>query len=160
VICQGAADSDPRVLPFLRRAIMIRSMKKAIIGSLLGGLLLVAWLAVEKFRDAAPRGEGSYVAAARIHSELLRMKGALPDPRLPDGYHRFNHDDGTWYAATGIDSHSSPDGGTVGILTSDGQIAIFFTHVCGAGEMPLSFTGETSAEVLANLRAGNKEWSP
>ena len=44
--------------------------------------------------------------------------------------------------------------------TSDGEIAIFFTHVCGSGGMPLVFPGDSAAEVLANLKAGHKQWTP
>jgi hypothetical protein len=110
--------------------------------------------------DADPAGEGSYEAAARIHQDLERMRADLPEPPLPRGYFQFTNRDGSWYAATGIDSHSSPDGGTVGILTSTGEIAIFFTHVCGPGDMPLTFPGDSAAEVLANLKEASKQWTP
>lgn len=135
-------------------------MKKTIIVTLFAGLLLSAWLVIHAALDAPPEGEGSYEAAARIHQELEALRAGLPDLTLPAGYHQFQQADGSWYAATGIDTHSSADGGTVGVLTSDGEIAIFFTHVCGSGEMPLVFPGDSAAEVLANLKAGHKELTP
>jgi len=108
--------------------------------------------------DDPPKGEGSYKAAARIASELAEIKAMGPDGNLPDGYYRFDFDDGSWYVATGTDSHAGPDGGTIGILTSGGDHGIFFTHVCGPGEMPVTFFEESPEDVLEALRRSGTEY--
>jgi len=112
--------------------------------------LVVGGLVVERQNDHLPRGEGSYEAAARLLVELKQLR--RDGTGLPAGYYRIPCDNNTWYVATGIDSHGGPDGGTVGILTSDGEIEVIFTHVCGRGEMPLYFGLGTARDVLAGLR--------
>ena len=110
--------------------------------------------------DAPPAGEGSAKAGDRILRELAALKPTNAADPLPPGYHRFTFDDGSWYVATGIDSHKESDGGTVGVLTSAGEMAIFFTHVCGSGKMPVSFPGDSANAVLAGLKATTKQYQP
>jgi len=111
-----------------------------------------------RYFDQPPRGEGSYRAADRILRELAEIKGRNPADALPIGYHRFTYDDGSWYVAVGTDSHSEPDGGTLGILTSDGDMGVFFTHVCGGGEMPVLFFDKSPREVIEARRRTMKEF--
>jgi hypothetical protein len=137
-------------------------MKRWIVPALVGGAALVisgSWLAYTH-GDAAPRGEGSFRAADRIHAELESLRAGLPQLQLPHGYHKFPLDDDAWYVVTGIDTHEERDGGTVGILTSEGEIGIFFTHVCGPGENPLIFRGDNPTELLGELRRMAEEWQP
>ena len=120
--------------------------------------VLLALLLVGCERDDPPKGEGSYRAADRITRELAAIKVAGSAAPLPVGYHRFTYDDGSWYVATGTNSHDGADGGTVGILTSDGDQGIFFTHVCGKGEMPVTFFEKSPKQVIENLRRAGKEF--
>jgi hypothetical protein len=79
----------------------------------------------------------------------------VTERKLPVGYYRFACEKGGWYVATGTNSHGGPDGGTVGVLTSDGEFGVFFMHVCGGGEMPLVFPGSTPSEMMTLLRRSN-----
>lgn len=111
-----------------------------------------------RYFDQPPKGEGSYRAAERISRELATIKGKPLSDDLPQGYYRFTYDDGSWYVATGTDSHDGADGGTLGILTSDGDTAVFFTHICGKGEMPVTFFEKSPKEVIQQLRSTGKEY--
>lgn len=121
---------------------------------ILGGAIFIA----PQYFDYPPKGEGSYRAAERISHELSSIRGKQVSDELPMGYFRFTFDDGSWYVATGTDSHGGADGGTLGILTSDGDIGVFFTHVCGKGEMPLEFFDKSPKEVIQGLRSQSKEY--
>ena len=137
-------------------------MKKTIkrIWIILGVVAVVAAAIILGLRhfDEPPRGDGSYRTADRILRELAEIKGRNPSDALPSGYHRFTYDDGSWYVAVGTDSHSEPDGGTLGILTSDGEMGVFFTHVCGGGEMPVLFFEKSPREVIEARRRAMKEF--
>ena len=110
--------------------------------------------------DAPPEGEGSYKAAARIVDELVAIKARGPSTPLPTGFYKFTFKDGSWCIATGIDSHNSPDGGTVGILTSSGDTAIFFMHVCGPGPTPFEadMQGDSMVAVMEQIRRTKTEY--
>lgn len=111
-------------------------------------------------RDAAPKGEGSITAGDAMFSEIAK----IPCGTVPPGYTRFDFKDGSWIAVRGIDSHNSPDGGTVGMVTNAGESAVVFTHVCGAGPTPLaglmSSQAESASKALASVRASFKEYTP
>jgi len=84
-----------------------------------------------------------------------------PAGTVPPGYTRFEMKDGGWLALKGIDSHSTPDGGTVGVVTNAGEAAVFFTHVCGPGPTPLGFlfsSTESASKALESLRTSAKEY--
>lgn len=84
-----------------------------------------------------------------------------PAGTVPPGYMRVDCDDGSWIAVKGIDSHENADGGTVGMITSSGESAVFFTHVCGPGPTPLEGlfkTTESSRKALESVRASTKEY--
>ena len=109
--------------------------------------------------DAAPEGEGSIVAGERMLEEISKVSVGT----VPPGYTRFNFDDGSWIAIKGIDSHGGPDGGTVGLVTNEGESAIFFTHVCGPGATPLEGivpSAESASMALDRMRATKKEYRP
>ncbi len=136
-------------------------MKKWIIGIVAGGLALAVACLIHVHGDAAPRGEGSFRAAKKVYSELESLRSHLPALQLRKGYYKFSFNDGGWYVATGIDTHTERDGGTLGILTSDGEVAVFFTHVCGPGTAALELLpGDNPAEMLEKLRAISTEWKP
>ncbi|MBK1882572.1 hypothetical protein JIN85_09100 [Luteolibacter pohnpeiensis] len=122
-------------------------------------LAIVSSILVGCNQDHAPKGEGS---AAEGKQMLLEMKQA-PVGSVPPGYVKFNLQDGSWLAMRAVDSHSSADGGTLGIVTDKGAIAVFFTHICGPGSTPLeSFLSDadSAADVLNQLRATEKEYLP
>jgi hypothetical protein len=136
---------------------------RAITSALAKNMNMRAWAMISVLlagceADDAPKGEGSYRAAERIAIELAKIKAMGGDAELPDGYYRFDYDDGSWYVATGTDSHAGPDGGTIGVLTSDGETGIFFTHVCGPGQMPVTFFNESPEEAIAALRSSGTEY--
>ena len=127
------------------------------LAALLAAMALITGIVriIELRLDHPPQGEGSYEAAARILQELEALgqdRERLQKDRLPDGWYHFAYNDGSWYIAKGIDSHDEPDGGTVGVLTSNGDFGVFFTHICGRGPMPVEFSGSSAREVIENLR--------
>ncbi len=106
--------------------------------------------------DAAPKGEGSTTAGARMLAEISKV----PVGTVPPGYTRFEFDDGSWIAIRGIDSHRDPDGGTVAVVTDSGDSAVFFTHVCGSGPTPLESlisSAESAPMALEKLQASANE---
>jgi hypothetical protein len=108
-------------------------------------------------RDADPKGEGSTSAGEEMFAEIANV----PSGSVPPGYTRFDFEDGSWIAVRGIDSHKSPDGGTVGMMTNTGESAVIFTHVCGPGPTPLEGLipdAESASKALASVRASSKEY--
>ena len=92
---------------------------------------------------------------------MLAEISKIPAGTVPPGYRRFDMKDGSWIALRGIDSHSTPDGGTVGVVTNTGEVAVFFTHVCGPGPAPLEFlfsSTESASKALDSLRTSAKEY--
>ena len=108
-------------------------------------------------RDSPPEGEGSFDAAQRLLTEISDVSTGT----VPPGYLRVDFGDGTWIAMKGIDSHNDPEGGTVAVVSDDGDAAVFFTHVCGPGPTPLESLvppADTARMALQELRASMEEF--
>ena len=92
---------------------------------------------------------------------MLSEISRAPTGTVPPDYVGIVLKDGSWIAIKGIDSHSTPDGGTVGVVTSTGEAAVFFTHVCGPGSTPLEgliTSRDSAAKALESLRASATEY--
>ena len=91
--------------------------------------------------EFVPTGDGS-AHMVHVTADVAGRPRALIDS-FPDG---------KWIACAYADSHSEPGGGTVVSRDSDGEVHVFFGHVCGR---PHAW-GNTLEEFYTNLRRYNR----
>ena len=101
----------------------------------LGFVGLTLWASKMPLFDPDPKGEGSYKEADTITSQFREYFRTRDPNSLPSGYVRlkgFGEDDldGTWIVYYATASHAKVRGGTIGLLSSDGIIDIYFGHHC------------------------------